>query len=254
MRSKSWKCRFCDATWQWSLRTKLYFVGTWLKWEIIIILARRWKEVGLGPFLVLTIGGRVGILNLVMLNLWNPASRPAFQTGYDKLSIVYIILSRPERYCNRTCLSLLSEFAKLSLNSTLNMLRVCSKSVYNPRPFITVPYGFFWNMGRENWKVLLNPSHLFQNSQEPILFAISARENIAFGVEELKKTPKIQQITSVESWASTPCCFVFHVLKPKCRVSGGQSNKAGRSCKTRKLWWPQGLTTGSLNFSRMDSV
>lgn len=146
-------------------------------------------------------------------------------------------------------------FTKLSLNSTLKMLRVCSKWVYNPRPFITVPCGFFWNMRRENWKVLPNPSHLFHNSQEPILFAISARENIAFGVEELKKkTPKLQQITSVESRASTPCCFVFHVLKPKCRVSGGQSNKAGRSCKTRKLSWPQGLTTGSLTFSRMDSV
>ena len=78
-------------------------------------------------------------------------------------------------------------FTKLSLNSTLKMLRVCSKWVYNPRPFITVPCGFFWNMRRENWKVLLNPSHLFHNSQEPILFAISARENIAFGVEELKK-------------------------------------------------------------------
>ena len=24
MRSKSWKCRFCGETWQWSLRTKLY--------------------------------------------------------------------------------------------------------------------------------------------------------------------------------------------------------------------------------------
>lgn len=83
-----------------------------LKWEIII-LARRWKEVGLGPFFVLTIGGRVGILNLVMLNLWNPASRPAFQARYDKLSIVYIILSCPERYCNRTCLSLLSDIYQI---------------------------------------------------------------------------------------------------------------------------------------------
>lgn len=35
-----------------------------------------------------------------MPNLGNPASRPAFQIGYDKLRIVYIIiLSCPEHYC-----------------------------------------------------------------------------------------------------------------------------------------------------------
>lgn len=110
-------------------------------------------------------------------------------------------------------------FTKLSLNSTLKMLRVCSKWVYNPRPFITVPCGFFWNMRRENWKVLPNPSHLFHNSQEPILFAISARENIAFGVEELKKkntkTPT-NHICGKSSFDSVLLCFSC----PETKVAG----------------------------------